>query len=276
MSKEYDKLLRCYHSVREKISFEPQVALILGSGLGDYAEQVQVEAVLDYHDIEGFPVSTVLGHKGRFVFGYIQNVPVVIMQGRVHFYEGYDMHDVVLPTRLMGMLGAKVLFLTNAAGGMQKGMHAGDFMLITGHISSFVPSPLVGPNIEELGTRFPDMSEVYKKDLQEIIRNTAKNCGIPLKEGVYVQTTGPNYETPEEIRMYRSLGADAVGMSTACEAMAANHMGMRVCGMSCISNLAAGISENPLTHAEIQETADRVAPLFQQLITASIVNIANQ
>ena len=276
MSKEYDKLLRWYHSVREKISFEPQVALILGSGLGDYAEQVQVEAVLDYHDIEGFPVSTVLGHKGRFVFGYIQNVPVVIMQGRVHFYEGYDMHDVVLPTRLMGMLGAKVLFLTNAAGGMQKGMHAGDFMLITGHISSFVPSPLVGPNIEELGTRFPDMSEVYKKDLQEIIRNTAKNCGIPLKEGVYVQTTGPNYETPEEIRMYRSLGADAVGMSTACEAMAANHMGMRVCGISCISNLAAGISENPLTHAEIQETADRVAPLFQQLITASIVNIANQ
>lgn len=276
MSKEYDKLLRCYHSVREKISFEPQVALILGSGLGDYAEQVQVEAVLDYHDIEGFPVSTVLGHKGRFVFGYIQNVPVVIMQGRVHFYEGYDMHDVVLPTRLMGMLGAKVLFLTNAAGGMQKGMHAGDFMLITGHISSFVPSPLVGSNIEELGTRFPDMSEVYKKDLQEIIRNTAKNCGIPLKEGVYVQTTGPNYETPEEIRMYRSLGADAVGMSTACEAMAANHMGMRVCGISCISNLAAGISENPLTHAEIQETADRVAPLFQQLITASIVNIANQ
>ena len=276
MSKEYDKLLRCYHSVREKISFEPQVALILGSGLGDYAEQVQVEAVLDYHDIEGFPVSTVLGHKGRFVIGYIQIVPVVIMQGRVHFYEGYDMHDVVLPTRLMGMLGAKVLFLTNAAGGMQKGMHAGDFMLITGHISSFVPSPLVGPNIEELGTRFPDMSEVYKKDLQEIIRNTAKNCGIPLKEGVYVQTTGPNYETPEEIRMYRSLGADAVGMSTVCEAMAANHMGMRVCGISCISNLAAGISENPLTHAEIQETADRVAPLFQQLITASIVNIANQ
>ena len=276
MSKEYDKLLRCYHSVREKISFEPQVALILGSGLGDYAEQIQVEAVLDYHDIEGFPVSTVLGHKGRFVFGYIQNVPVVIMQGRVHFYEGYDMHDVVLPTRLMGMLGAKVLFLTNAAGGMQKGMHAGDFMLITGHISSFVPSPLIGPNIEELGTRFPDMSEVYKKDLQEIIRNTAINCGIPLKEGVYVQTTGPNYESPEEIRMYRSLGADAVGMSTACEAMAANHMGMRVCGISCISNLAAGISENPLTHAEIQETADRVAPLFQQLITASIVNIANQ
>ena len=270
MSKEYDKLLRCYHSVREKISFEPQVALILGSGLGDYAEQIQVEAVLDYHDIEGFPVSTVLGHKGRFVFGYIQNVPVVIMQGRVHFYEGYDMHDVVLPTRLMGMLGAKVLFLTNAAGGMQKGMHAGDFMLITGHISSFVPSPLIGPNIEELGTRFPDMSEVYKKDLQEIIRNTAINCGIPLKEGVYVQTTGPNYETPEEIRMYRSLGADAVGMSTACEAMAANHMGMKICGISCIANPAAGISKKPLTHEEVQQSADRAAPKFQKLVTECI------
>lgn len=184
------------------------------------------------------------------------------------------MSDVVLPTRLMGMLGAKVLFLTNAAGGIQDGMQAGDFMLITGHISSFVPSPLIGPNIEELGVRFPDMSEVYKKNLQEIIRSTAKNSGIPLKEGVYVQTSGPNYETPEEIRMYKLLGADAVGMSTACEAMAANHMGMRVCGISCISNLAAGIAEHPLTHAEIQETADRVAPLFQQLITESVVNIA--
>lgn len=273
MSKEYDKLLRCYHSVREKISFEPQVALILGSGLGDYAEQIQVEAVLDYHDIEGFPVSTVLGHKGRFVFGYIQNVPVVIMQGRVHFYEGYDMHDVVLPTRLMGMLGAKVLFLTNAAGGIQDGMQAGDFMLINGHISSFVPSPLIGPNIEELGVRFPDMSEVYSKRLQKTIKETAKYLNLPLKEGVYVQTTGPNYETPQEIQMYRMLGADAVGMSTAVEAIAARHMGMEICGVSCISNLAAGISKNPLTHAEIQETADRVAPDFKKLITESICSI---
>lgn len=274
MSEVYDKLRRCYHSVREKISFEPQVALILGSGLGDYADSIQVESMLDYHEIEGFPVSTVLGYKGRFVFGYIQNLPVVIMQGRVHYYEGYDMQDVVLPTRLMGMLGAKVLFLTNAAGGIQEGMQVGDFMLITGHISSFVPSPLAGPNIEELGTSFPDMSEVYKKDLQEVIRNTAKANNIPLKEGVYVQTSGPNYETPEEIQMYKIFGADAVGMSTACEAMAANHMGMRVCGISCISNLAAGISKNPLTHAEIQETADRVAPMFKKLITESVVNIA--
>ena len=232
MSDVYDKLLRCYHSVKEKVSFEPQIALILGSGLGDYAEHIQVEAVLNYRDIEGFPVSTVPGHKGRFVFGYIQDVPVVIMQGRVHYYEGYSMNDVVLPVRLMGLLGAKVLFLTNASGGIQDGMQVGDFMLITGHISSFVPSPLIGPNLDELGTRFPDMSEVYKKDLQEVIRITAKELQIPLKEGVYVQTTGPNYESPEEIQMFKFLGADAVGMSTACEAVAANHMGMRVCGIS--------------------------------------------
>ena len=273
MSKEYDKLLRCYHSVREKISFEPQVALILGSGLGDYAEQVQVETVLDYHDIEGFPVSTVLGHKGRFVFGYIQNVPVVIMQGRVHFYEGYDMHDVVLPTRLMGMLGAKVLFLTNAAGGMQKGMHAGDFMLITGHISSFVPSPLVGPNIEELGSRFPDMSEVYSKRLREVIRASAEKCGIDLQEGVYVQFTGPAYETPAEVRMAAIWGGDAVGMSTACEAMAARHMGIEVCGISCITNMAAGISKQELNHKEVQETADRVAKSFKKLVTEIIAGM---
>ena len=273
MSKEYDKLLRCYHSVREKISFEPQVALILGSGLGDYAEQVQVEAVLDYHDIEGFPVSTVLGHKGRFVFGYIQNVPVVIMQGRVHFYEGYDMHDVVLPTRLMGMLGAKVLFLTNAAGGMQKGMHAGDFMLITGQIASFVPSPLVGSNISQLGTRFPDMSHIYDEDLQTIIKKTALDNGISLRQGVYLQMTGPQYETPEEVSMCRLLGASAVGMSTACEAIAANHMGMKIAGISCISNLAAGIAPKPLTHTEIQETADRVAPDFEKLVYESILKM---
>lgn len=274
MNPVYEKLQKCYKSVREKINFEPEVALILGSGLGDYADSINIHSVLDYTDIEGFPVSTVKGHKGRFVFGYIGDVPVVIMQGRVHYYEGYPITDVVLPTRLMKMMGAKVLFLTNAAGGVNFNYKSGDFMMITDHISDFVPSPLIGENIEELGLRFPDMSHVYDLDLQEIIRNTAKESNIPLQEGVYIQFTGPNFETPHEVKMCRILGADAVGMSTACEAMAAKHMGMKVCGISCISNLCAGMTEQPLTHEEVQETADRVAPLFKQLITDSIKNIA--
>jgi len=274
MNPVYEKLQKCYKSVREKINFEPEVALILGSGLGDYADSINIHSVLDYNDIEGFPVSTVKGHKGRFVFGYIGDVPVVIMQGRVHYYEGYPITDVVLPTRLMKMMGAKVLFLTNAAGGVNFNYKSGDFMMITDHISDFVPSPLIGENIEELGLRFPDMSHVYDLDLQEIIRKTAKESNIPLQEGVYIQFTGPNFETPHEVKMCRILGADAVGMSTACEAMAAKHMGMKVCGISCISNLCAGMTEQPLTHEEVQETADRVAPLFKQLITDSIKNIA--
>ena len=161
MNEVYEKLQKCYESVREKIDFKPKVALVLGSGLGDFAKRIRVEAALDYHAIDGFPVSTVEGHAGRFIFGYIGEVPVVCMQGRVHYYEGYAMSDVVLPTRLMKLLGAEILFLTNAAGGIAQGMQAGDFMLITGQIASFVPSPLVGSNISQLGTRFPDMSHIY-------------------------------------------------------------------------------------------------------------------
>ena len=196
------------------------------------------------------------------------------MQGRVHYYEGYPMTDVVLPICLMKLLGAGILFLTNAAGGVNPEFSAGDFMLIKDQIASFVPSPLIGANLEELGPRFCDMSEVYDKDLQEIIRKTAKELGIPLQEGVYIQLTGPNFETPAEVKMCRALGADAVGMSTACEGIAANHMGMKICGISCISNLACGLTDQPLSHQEVQETADRVAPLFEKLVTASIVNMA--
>lgn len=273
MNPVFEKLMKCYESVKKKVDFTPLVALVLGSGLGGYAEEVKVVQTLDYHEIEDFPVSTVPGHRGRFVFGYVGETPVVIMQGRIHYYEGYPIQDVVLPVRLMKLMGAKILFLTNAAGGVNYGFSAGDFMMITDQISNFVPSPLIGENLEELGPRFCDMSHVYDRKLQGIIRNAAQKLSVPLKEGVYIQLTGPAYETPAEVRMCRVLGADAVGMSTACEAVAANHMGMKICGISCISNLGCGMTENPLSHAEVQETADRVAPLFKKLITESIMQM---
>ena len=273
MNPVYEKLMRCYESVKKRIDFKPEIALVLGSGLGDYGDSIQVVDTLDYHDIDGFPVSTVPGHKGRFIFGYVKDVPVVCMQGRVHYYEGYPMTDVVLPIRLMKFMGAKVLFLTNAAGGLNYDFAAGDFMMITDHIMNFVPSPLIGQNMNELGVRFPDMSEIYKKDLQQIIRNAAGRLGIKLQEGVYIQLTGPNFETPQEVKMCRILGADAAGMSTAAEAVAANHMGMKVCGISCISNLGCGMMDQPLSHEEVQQTADRVAGEFKKLVTEVIVDI---
>ena len=253
--------------------FQTRSSTILGSGLGDYADEIKIETSIDYTDIGGFPTSTVAGHKGRFVFGYVGNVPIVIMQGRVHYYEGYPMTDVVLPTRLMGMMGAKKLILTNAAGGANLEYKPGDFMMITDHITTGVPSPLIGENIYELGARFPDMSEVYSLRLQDVIRKCADRCGIRLQEGVYVQFAGPNYETPAEVRLAQWWGGDAVGMSTACEAMAARHMGLEICGISCITNMVAGISKEELNHKEVQETADRVAKSFKELITEIVVNM---
>ena len=272
MNSVYEKLQRCYESVKKQVNFTPKIALILGSGLGDYADAMHVEAVLNYRDIEGFPQSTVEGHKGRFVFGYVGSVPVVCMQGRVHYYEGYAMEDVVLPTRLMKLMGAKVLFLTNAAGGVNFHYKPGDFMLIRDQIS-MVPSPLIGSNISELGPRFHDMSDTYDEKLRDVIKGVARRLDIPLQEGVYIQLSGPQYETPAEIRMVRTFGADAVGMSTACEAIAANHMDMYICGISCITNMAAGVQMAPLSHTEVQETADRVSASFKRLVTESILAI---
>ena len=269
----YEKLLTCLNSVREKVDFKPEVALVLGSGLGDYVDEINIEAAIAYEDIEGFPVSTVAGHKGRFVFGYIGQVPVVIMQGRIHYYEGYPMSEVVLPTRLMGMLGAKTIILTNAAGGVNFDYQPGDFMLIKDHISTAVPSPLIGENADELGVRFPDMSDIYNRELREQIKEVASELEIKLQEGVYMQFSGPNYESPSEVKMCRTLGGDAAGMSTACEAMAANHMGMRVCGISCITNMGTGMSSQPLSHVEVQETADRVAVQFKKLITGIVTSL---
>ena len=269
MTKVYERLQRCYKSIEDKIPFRPRLALVLGSGLGDYAERIEIEASIDYHEITDFPVSTVSGHKGRFVFGHIDTVPVVIMQGRVHFYEGYSIEEVVLPERLMHLMGAEILFLTNACGSANPAYQAGDFMLLTDHILYSVPNPLIGANAEELGVRFPDMSEVYDPALRKEIFACAKDLGISLREGVYMQFSGPSFETPAEVKMAHILGADAVGMSTACEAVAGRHCGMRICGISCIS-------KEPLSDEDVKVVANRVAPLFKKLVTEAIIRIGKE
>lgn len=267
MNPVYDKLQKCLKSVREKTDFVPKVAIVLGSGLGDYADDIQVVSEVDYSDIEGFPVSTVPGHAGKFIFGYVKDVPVVCMKGRVHYYEGYPISDVVLPTRLMKLMGADTLFLTNASGGINPSFSAGDFMMLTDHISIWAPNPLIGANIDELGTRFPDMTHVYDVEIQDVIRDVAAKEGIKLQEGIYAQLTGPSFESPAEIQLLHKLGVDAVGMSTVVEAIAANHMGMKICGISCVCNLAAGMTDNPLTHEEVQQAAADAAPKFKKLVT---------
>lgn len=270
MSKEMERLQKALAAVRQKTDFIPEVAVVLGSGLGGFADEISQVAIVEYKDIPGMPVSTAPGHIGRFVFGYVEETPVVVMQGRVHFYEGYDPADIVMPIRLMGLMGAKGLFLTNASGGIRRDLVAGTLMMITDHISSLVPSPLRGENLDELGPRFPDMSDIYDPALRAILRKAAADNGIFLPEGVYIQTPGPNYESPAEIRMYERWGADVVGMSTTGEAMAARHMGMRVCGVSCVANLSAGLSATPLTGEEVIEVANRTAPVFKKLMWSAL------
>ena len=273
MKDEYKRIMACVECIQKKVNFQPKVALVLGSGLGDYGDNIDIRYRVDYAEIDNFPISTVEGHQGRFLFGYIKDVPVVVMQGRIHYYEGYSMSDVVLPIRLMHLMGAEILMLTNSSGGLNPDFVPGDLMMITDQISTFVPSPLIGKNIDELGTRFPDMTHIYDRSLQQMIRDVAKDMNFSLKEGVYIQFTGPNYESPAEVQMARLLGADAVAMSTACEAVAAKHMGMKICGISCISNMAAGITGQPLSHEEVKAAGERVAPVFSKLVTESIVKM---
>ena len=273
MHPEMERLEKCLAAVRSFTDFVPETALVLGSGLGGFADEIRQVTAVDYADIPGFPRSTAPGHAGRFVFGYVEDAPVVVMQGRVHLYEGYEVSDVVLPTRLMGAMGAKVLFLTNASGGIRADLTAGSFMMLTDHVSSFVPNPLRGANIDALGERFPDMSAVYDMKLQSLLRAAAEKNGVELKEGVYVQLPGPSFETPAEIRMLKALGCDAVGMSTVVEAIAARHMGLRVCGVSCVVNLAAGLSPNPLSIQEVMDAADTAAPKFKKLLWDAIAAI---
>ena len=265
----FENIDKAYEYIRTVTDFKPEIAVTLGSGLGDVADEIEEVCAINYRDIPGFPVSTVAGHRGRFFFCRINGKNVAFMQGRVHYYEGYPIKETVLPLRVLHKMGCKTLMLTNAAGGVNFNFSAGDLMLIRDHISCFVPSPLIGENYPE-GTRFPDMSNVYDTKLCDMIRSTAAELGISLKEGVYMQLSGPNYETPAEVRMCRLLGADAVGMSTACEAMAAVHCGMKVCGISCITNLAAGMSIKPLSHDEVKEIADIKAPQIKRLILECI------
>ena len=260
MHPEMERIRGCLAAVRARTDFVPQVAVVLGSGLGGFADRIRAVTTVPYAEIPGFPRSTAPGHAGRLVFGYVEDTPVVCMQGRVHLYEGYSPKDVVLPARLMAALGAKILFVTNACGGMRPDLDAGSLMLLTDQISCFVPNPLQGENIAELGPRFPDMTEVYDLRLRALVRAAAEKNSIDLKEGVYVQLPGPSFETPAEIRMLAALG----------EVIAARHAGLRVAGVSCVANLAAGLSQNPLSGEEVIEIADRTAPRFQALLWDSI------
>lgn len=256
--------------IRSKTDFEFDSAIVLGSGLGSFTDELDIKCIINYSDIPSFPVSTAPTHAGRFVFGTLDEKNVAVMQGRVHLYEGYSHKEVVNPIRLLKKAGAKNLLLTNAAGGVNEGFCVGDFMLITDHISCFVGSALIGKNDDSLGVRFPDMSQVYSKRLNGIIEAAANKNKITLKKGVYLQFTGPNFETPAEIRMARILGADAVGMSTAIEAQAAVHCGLEVAGISVISNMACGISKSPITSQEVEETAQRVSKQFKAIIKDAV------
>ncbi len=252
--------------------FKPQIGLILGSGLGSLADGLDGIRI-PYCEIPGFANSTVQGHKGSLVFARVNGKKCMFMQGRYHFYEGHTLQKIIFPIRLMKKIGVKTIILTNAAGGINPDFKSGDLMLISDHINFMGTNPLIGMNDETIGPRFPDMSEIYNKKLREIALNTAKKLNIELKQGVYLAATGPSYETPAEVKMYRLFGADACGMSTVPEAIAAAHAGIKVLGISCITNLAAGIQTTPLSHEEVVYTADKIKNHFKNLILGIIENI---
>ncbi|MCH3971513.1 MAG: purine-nucleoside phosphorylase [Oscillospiraceae bacterium] len=263
-----DKIRAAAAAVRAKTDIVPTVGVVLGSGLGGLADSVEKPCVLPYCQLPGFVPSTAPGHAGQLLLGKIGAVPVVCMQGRLHYYEGYTMENIVFPVRVMKALGIKTLILTNASGGVNLNFQAGDLMLLTDHINFLGTNPLIGPNDEKIGPRFPDMSHIYTPALQKLALKAADVCGIPLKQGVYLATTGPSYETPAEIRMFRTLGADAVGMSTVPEAIAAAHCGLQVLGFSMITNMAAGVLDQPLSSDEVICTANARGHDLQRLIAA--------
>ncbi|HEX6717671.1 MAG TPA: purine-nucleoside phosphorylase [Pyrinomonadaceae bacterium] len=262
----YERAEHATRVIRSKISVEPRIALVLGSGLGGFADDFEEPVGIPYQEIPGFVRSTAEGHAGRLVIGKIDSVPVVAMQGRVHYYEGYSLEEVTFPVRTFGLLGIKTLILTNAAGGINVELTQGALMVISDHLNLMGVNPLRGPNEERFGPRFPDMSAVYSAELQELVIEEAREIGVEVRRGIYGALSGPSYETPAEIHLLRNLGADAVGMSTVPEAIVARHMGLEVLGISCITNMAAGISDEPINHEEVMATGDRVRGIFTELL----------
>ena len=265
-----DNITKAFDFIRKKTKISPQIGVVLGSGLGTVVEAIDVEAEIPYADIPGGKAATVIGHQGKMTIGHAGGVPVVILSGRMHFYEGYEMPEVMHLSRVIGRLGIKKLIVTNAAGGINTSFKPGDLMLISDHINLMGVNPLRGPNIEELGLRFPDMTEAYPQSLRNIARAVAKDIGILVQEGVYLALSGPTYETPAEIRAFRTLGADAVGMSTVPEVIAASHMQIPALGISCITNMAAGVLKQKLHHQEVMDTTARVQTEFTKLVVGLI------
>lgn len=263
---EMKKIIEAAAYIKKKIDLIPETAIILGSGLGSLANEVENPIMINYSDIPNFPVSTVIGHEGRFVYGDLEGKKVIMMQGRFHFYEGYDMGKVTMPILTLKKLGISNLIVTNAAGGVNTGFQEGALMIIEDHINYSGTNPLIGKNLEEFGPRFPDMSSAYNKNFIKLADEAAVETGVPVRHGVYMMFTGPSYETPAEIRMARILGADAVGMSTVPETIIANYCGLKVLGISCITNMAAGILDQPLNHQEVVDTSNRVANQFKALV----------
>jgi purine-nucleoside phosphorylase len=266
----YARAEHAARTIRSRTAEQVRVAVVLGSGLGGFADEFADAVRIPYTEIPGFPVSTVEGHAGSLVIGKVGRTPVAAMQGRVHFYEGYSLEEVTFPIRTFKLLGIKTVLLTNAAGGIDVELSQGALMVISDHLNLMGPNPLRGPNDERFGPRFPDLTEVYSRQLQETAVEEARALGIEIRRGIYAALSGPSYETPAEIHMLRSFGADAIGMSTVPEAIVARHCGMDVLGISCITNMAAGISDEPINHNEVMETANRVRATFAQLLRGII------
>jgi purine-nucleoside phosphorylase len=266
LSTQYERAVQAADFIRSRTQELPRVALVLGSGLGAFADELDEAVAIPYKDIPCFPVSTVEGHAGRLVLGKVNGVPVAAMQGRFHYYEGYSLDEVTLPMRVFHLLGVKSVIITNAAGGLNSGYTPGTLMVISDHLNPTGLSPLRGANDARFGARFPDMTEVYSRSYQEIAIAAAGKIGLDLRRGIYCLLPGPHYETPAEIRMYRSLGADAVGMSTVPEAIVARQMGINILGISCITNLAAGMLDQPINHEEVMEMGAQVGGKFKELL----------